>query len=234
MPQVNLAQAASGFASEIQELLDAVLPGERQIRAVQSVQFSDRYVVRPEGPDLDAAAIPLFVAGEPLARLRLSFQCCADHQGAYLAVERSEFILVAQADREPLVRLEFRRDAYRAPAAHWQVHAERGAFSALLARAKVKAPHDLASLHLPVGGPRMRPGLEDFLEFLVRECSFDHCGGWQQAVEASRQNWRRRQVATLVRDAPEEAIRVLTENGYRVEPSPSASLPGRPESLRAW
>lgn len=62
----------------------------------------------------------------------------------------------------------------------------------------------------------MRPCLEDFLEFLIRECHVDARPEWQKAIEAGRIRWRRHQIAALVRDAPEEAIRVLEENGYTV------------------
>lgn len=230
MSHADLAEEAPHFAREIQQLLDAVLPGERHVRAIER---QDRYVVRPEAPGLAPENIPLYIAGDNLAKLRVSFRCYLDHQRAYLAVEKSEFTLISEADREPLVRLEFQSGMYRAPAAHWQVHAERGAFSALLARARTKAPHDLASLHLPVGGARMRPCLEDFLQFLVRECRIDHHDGWEQAVVVGRERWRRRQIAALVRDAPDEAIRVLEENGYRIQRG-SGNLPGRLASLQAW
>lgn len=46
MAEGSLPQKAAEFAAEVQALLDAVLPGERAVRAVQ---LADRYVVRPEG-----------------------------------------------------------------------------------------------------------------------------------------------------------------------------------------
>lgn len=226
MPQIDLAAEALRFGQEIQGLVDAVLPGIRQIQAVQA---GKHYVVSPEG-----RSFAVLVDGHPRATLRVVFRCVPDHQNAYLMIERSEFFLIAEGDSEPLARLEFRRDAYRAPSAHWQVHAERASFSSLLAHAKVKTPTGLASLHLPVGGARMRPCLEDFLQFVVQECGADHHPGWRQAVEAGRERWRRRQLAALVRDAPDEAIRVLRENGYRIEPPESGEMRGHPESLRSW
>jgi hypothetical protein len=231
MSEADLQQRAVDFAMEVQALLDAVLPGERQVRAVQ---LGDKYVVRPEGSGLEPEFIPLLVQGEALASLRLSFRCRLDHFGAYLAVEKSAFVLASTVDRTPLLRYEFVRNSARAPAAHWQVHAERGTFSALLARAGAKAPHDLASLHLPVGGSRLRAGLEDFLEFLVRECGFDARRAWETAVTDSRQAWRERQLAALVRDAPQVAADALRGAGYRVH-EPEEGVPsGNPDVLRHW
>lgn len=184
----DLAEEASHFAQEVQDLLDAVLPGERSIRAVQS---GDRYVVRPGASrSLEPQLVPLMVAGRRLASLRLSYQCEADHSGRYLAVETSELKLLSQADRTPLVRLDYLRRPNRAPASHWQVHAERGAFSSL--------------------------------------------PGWQAAIVEGRERWRRKQIGSVVRDAPGEAVRVLEELGYEVRPPASGARPDRNDRLRQW
>ncbi|MCX2732547.1 hypothetical protein OOZ19_20100 [Saccharopolyspora sp. NFXS83] len=55
---------------------------------------------------------------------------------------------------------------------------------------------------------------------LLDEFRFDHVDGAKEAVEAGREDWRRRQIATLVRDAPEVAVGALPELGYTItEPS---------------
>ncbi|WP_462203617.1 hypothetical protein [Frankia sp. CcWB3] len=79
----------------------------------------------------------------------------------------------------------------------------------------------------------MRPCLEDFIQFLISECSFDAKEGWRAVVEAGRIRWRQRQIGALVRDAPEEAIRVLEENGYVVTRS-NDPLVGNAEKLARW
>jgi hypothetical protein len=228
MPQADLQAAVSEFAAEIQDLLDSVLLGRREVRAVRQ---GDKYVVRT---GLKAEPVALRVQDESLATLGLSFRCRLDHVGEYLAVEKSAFVLASTIERRPLIRCEYVRDAHTSPTAHWQVHAERGTFSALLARSGAKAPHDLASLHVPVGGSRFRPGLEDVLEFLVRECGFDAAEGWETAVVDGRQRWRERQLAALVRDAPHLAAEALRRVGYVVSEPPSGAPTGKPESLRRW
>ncbi|MGH3545386.1 MAG: hypothetical protein ACRDPW_05625 [Mycobacteriales bacterium] len=208
---LEFSEAVGSFASEVQALLDAVLPGKRIVRVEEQGQS---FMVKT-----DPLWLPLTVKDEPLAELRVWLACCADSSGDYLAVAESAFVLRSTLDREPLVWLEYDRAARTAPASHWQVHAERGAFSHLLAHAKAKAPHDLSSLHLPVGGARYRPCIEDFLQFLVCECGVDrHTNTWKNAVEAGRQQWRMRQIRTLVRDAPTEAAHVLEKLGYRIDP----------------
>lgn len=126
-----------------------------------------------------------------------------------------------------------------APIAHWQLHAERGAFTHLLSRAHahrprlVGRPHDLSSLHFPVGGERFRPCLEDLLEFLVTECGVDCREGWQDVVRAGRERWRRRQLASAARDVPDLAARVLTELGWTVAPPPEPA-PAGAATMRTW
>ncbi len=131
--------------------------------------------------------------------------------------------LLATLDRAPVLRVDYRRDMYAAPAAHIQVHAHRGALSHLLSQAEHPFPHDMSALHIPIGGARFRPCLEDFIQFLIAECRFDSLPDWQHCVREGRRRWRRRQAAAVTRDMPEEAARVIRELGYKVE-SPEPPL----------
>src|SRR5690625_4794456 len=81
-------------------------------------------------------------------------------------------------------------------------------------------PHDLSKLHLPTGGERFRPALEDFLGFLLRECGVDAVHGWQSAIEDSREEWRRLQFRTAVRELPREAADVLRREGWDISEPP--------------
>jgi hypothetical protein len=142
----------------------------------------------------------------------------------YLKAVRMDLAVHSTLDRAPLVRVDYRADMHSDPIAHWQMHAEQGAFSHLLARAHavrpkvVASPHDLSSVHLPVGGERFRPCLEDFLQFLVEECGVDSLPSWEDAVLAGREQFRRRQARTIVRDAQEEAAAILRAHGWTVTP----------------
>lgn len=120
------------------------------------------------------------------------------------------------------------------PSSHWQVHAERGALSNLLTLGGHNRPHELSALHLPTGGARMRPGIEDFIEFLVCELGIDAAEGWRRAIEESRAAWRRRQLRTMVRDVPEEAVSALSELGYRIQLPAGDAPSSRIETLTRW
>lgn len=180
-----------------------------------------------------ALGIPLLVAQETLLTLMVEFKCSWDSDGRYLAVEESKIAVFPRADtnREPLFRYEFvRAPQGRVPCAHLQVHAHRDAFTHLLAwcgdgsrRAKSRGGRALSGpipavseFHFPLGGPRFRPCLEDVLDAIAEEFGVDTATTWPSVRDSARADWRRKQLGAAVRDAPEEAARVLRELGYRV------------------
>ena len=171
--------------------------------------------------------------GYKVAELFVQIRLVADSADRYPAVAKSKFEL--RINRHPLLRLDFDRNMHTAPGSHWNVHAERGAITSLLARNNPDHSGELSKLHLPVGGARMRPCLEDLLQLLVEEFRFDAMPDYQPAIEEGRVRWRRRQLAAMVRDDPEEAVRVLhDELGYDVTPPASGARPVRFDRLRRW
>jgi len=237
MSEDFLRERAANFAQEIQDTLTRVLPGTFQMVSIASNQ---RYVVRPDGESTNAQRIALLVDGEHLANLGLQFYLGLDSSGTFLKTWKSNLAIHSVLDRTPLIRQEF--DAAMttaAPMAHWHVHADRGALSHLLARAHavrpdlVSKPHDISSLHFPVGGERFRPCLEDFLEFLIRECGVDPLPGWEAAIIAGREKWRMRQFRSSARDLQQEAAEVLRTNGWTVE-EPDGEISVGTGILRRW
>lgn len=221
MPE-SLRERSARFAGEIQATLNASLPDVTEMQSVASPSESERYLVTPAGSGAAAQRIPLRVGGEQLASMSVRIHLGMDSADTHLKTVRMDLAVLSLLDRTPLVRLEYRADMYSAPSAHWQVHAERGAMSHLLGRAhavdpqRVPRPHDFSSLHLPVGGERFRPCIEDFLQFAISQCGFDARQGWEQALRDGRETWRRRQIRTVVRDAPQEAAEMLRELGWRI------------------
>jgi hypothetical protein len=204
----SLTEQTQRLSDEMDGLLKAVLP---QTPDFEVELVDPRSIVRPVG-----GVVPLLVDRTPLASLHVSVSCCLDSRGRYLAVEESRFHLLADIDRTPIIRFDYVRNMNTRPHSHVQFHGHRGALSHLLSRAGHPTPHDVSSLHLPTGGSRFRPCLEDVVQFLIAECSFDHLADWQRHVDAGRERWRRRQVAAAVRAVPSEAVRVLEDMGYTV------------------
>jgi hypothetical protein len=225
-PIGSLEEQAAQFADELTRTLVGLLPGAPPAEADVSPE-SGRVVV---GPRED---VPLFIGGTRFARLHVRLRCRLDSRGAWLAVESSGFTLIAAMDRTPVIRFEYLRSPSSIPGAHIQVHAHRGALSHLLSQAGHNTPHDISALHIPVGGARFRPCLEDVVQFLVAECRFDGLDGWQEAVKLGRTRWRRAQAAAVARDFPEEAARTLRALGYGVEP-PATIVESPAKALHGW
>jgi hypothetical protein len=224
----DLQQQAEEFGQEMAGLLTATLP-RLPDPPIEILRRGDRVVIWPPNNQ----PLPLHAGGQHLASLALSMSCEIDSARRYLAVAESTFNLLAKLDRTPVLRIHYYREPRGKPSAHLHVHGHRGALSHLLSQAGHEHPHDMSSLHIPLGGSRFRPCLEDFIQFLISECKFDAHPDWQQHVEEGRERWRCRQVATAVRDVPEEAARVLRELGYAVEaphPVPDSSQ----KALHSW
>jgi hypothetical protein len=170
----------------------------------------------------------------PLAELSANFKLCVDSHQTHIAVEHSSFVLKAKLDRTPIIRWDYDRDARSKPRSHVQITAHRGALSHLLSRLDHKAPHNIESLHIPMGGERFRPCLEDIIEFLIRDCGFEGSDGWETALRDGRARWRRIQTRAVVRDSPAAAAAELESLGYTVTPPSSGEREERIDRLTAW
>lgn len=229
----SLAERSAAFASSIQRTLDGSLPGSRLVVFVKS-PVGYKFVVK-----LEDDKMPLLVDSKDVGHLSFSMDQQLDRSGQFLKTTGSKITVWSKIDKTPLVRLEYDAAMRAAPISHWQVHAERGAMSFLLGRAhlrdssRVAKPHDFSSLHFPLGGERFRPCMEDVIQFLVHDCGVDALPGWKDVVEAGRESWRRMQLKSAVRDAPEDAAWVLRDLGYIVG-HPDGLAADRSESLRKW
>lgn len=226
---VDLDELVAAFAGDLTATISALVPtcAPFTVETSPARGKAERVSIRQE-PN---TGIPLAVAGKPLLDLKVLYLCSLDHELRYLAVEESEIVVRAVGDSEPLLRFEYVHNPRSSdiPHAHIQVHAHRDAFGYLMGkagtatkrgrrRANSSGTPRLSELHLPVGGPRFRPCLEDVLEVLVHEFGIDSTAGGLEALRRGRERWRRMQTATVVRDAPEEAARVLRDIGYAVNP----------------
>ena len=208
------------FADKVGELLKRSLPNAPAMRA--SVVGSKLWI-RPDGQAVgengrETGGVPLFVRDVPLAWLRVTYSCRPDSTGKYLAVDGSKFWIVSTKDRSPLIRFEYEYEARTTPHSHIHVHAERGTLSHLLTRTRHGRAHDMSALHLPTGGSRFRPDLEDVVQFLITECGVDSLEGWQAAVDERRAEFRAIQARAVARAMAREAANELRDLGYTVHP----------------
>lgn len=218
-----LAARASGVVRDLQQVVDGVLP-DHGVRFVEH-RKGGGILIRPVDASGELAPIPLLIAGRTAATAVVRFSLSVESTTGRFVTETSQFRLAADTDRDPLVRLEYDRAVTRAPVAHWHVHAERGAFTDVLAIAAAtgrgrREPSRISSVHYPVGGPRFRPSLEDFLLFLVEECGFDARPGWRTAVAEGQARWQSTQARLLAHDHPLDVAAGLRDLGWQVDAPP--------------
>ncbi|MDQ1286067.1 MAG: hypothetical protein QG663_1493, partial [Thermodesulfobacteriota bacterium] len=56
---------------------------------------------------------------------------------------------------------------------------------------RTKDPTDFSSVHIPIGGTRFRPCIEDVLQMLISEFGVDRIDQtWREALDKGRTRWR--------------------------------------------
>jgi hypothetical protein len=225
----TLAQQAEDFANGLTTTIRAVVGEDCPPFAAIALKEADAFRVRQE----PASGIILCGGNEnPILRLSVDYRCIYDGHKQYMAIEQSKIHVFVEPDgREPLFRYEFGRSfTSKIPGAHIQFHgthpelekamAECGDSTARAkARKRGRKPVRLDALHFPVGGSRFRPVLEDVLEMLIEEFGVKPVGSVvaaRRVLADAREDWRRKQVATVVRDAPLEAADALRKLDFKV------------------
>jgi len=203
------------LATDLQELIRGVLPTQR---AVTNVGTRSKSSVRPGARKV--SAVPLLCQGRRVGSLQFNFELELDSVGRHPAVVSSKVHVLTHATNRPVLRYEYVREANSHPQAHWHVHGQSTELGRLLTGKKRKADA-LEKIHLPVGGPRFRPSLEDVLQMLVSDVGVDARPGWNRVIEDSRIRWRERQTRVVVRDHPEIAVGELRSMGYMIDESKS-------------
>jgi hypothetical protein len=223
----DLTQLARGFAESLQELLNQTVCEGAHVGAVlhpdgrTAAIGTGLYGVSRAGP------VRLRTQGEVPCWLTIACRVYLDREG-YLTVEQSVYFLHTGTDPDHLTELlhyDYERDKEGYPEAHIQVIATSEAWEAVLA-ASGRPKAGVGKLHLPVGGRRFRPALEDLIEALINEQILDGAPGWPRIINEHREDFRRLQLRAAIRREPEVAALALQALGYTVAP-PDQSTPGK-------
>lgn len=148
--------------------------------------------------------------------LLVTFQLSLDDSDQYLMVRSSVFALARDPEMtDELFHIDYERDKQDGYSdAHLQVIGRSDAWDALLTETKTgKKPKSLGKLHLPTGGTRYRPTLEDLLEFLVYEefCAPHDDEKFESIVAESRAEFARKQLRAAIRRDLETAKQAVKD-----------------------
>ena len=181
--------------------------------------------------------VPLSYAGKSVSDFELSLVSSSDLYSIYVEYQVGEDPVDQQPTvhlstfqlrvaESPIIRFEYDRDKTSVPSAHIHVHGTNLLSAGLVQNYKVggkrkgKRTGVLDELHIPVGGNRFRPTLEDFLYFVIGECGFRSREGWENNLLDHREEWMEAQCRAVVRDSPSIAARELKDLGYEIVASP--------------
>ena len=223
--QPDLERQARAFAGELSELLNGTVTDGIPLRWYMDPHGRAvvGYNASKENPLGDP--IPLTISQSP-ARLHLSVlnTLDLDASGRFLATSKSTYTLQEADATASILTYDFVREPPNVyPEAHFHLHGESDALRRVLllcGRTKNK-PDDL---HIPVGGRRFRPCLEDVIEFCVLERLVTPRERWQAVLNDSRGRYYEKQLEAAVRQDPSRAADVLRSEGWHVrEPDDRAA-----------
>lgn len=165
----------------------------------------------------------------------IRYEMCSNRNRSFLAVEKSKFEL--RVHTAPGIRFEYERHKENVAAAHIHYTGVADIISPALMKnfgekKDRKKKGNVQDLHIPVGGHRFRPSLEDFLYFIIKECGFVGLNAWENALLESRDKWFDIQLRAAVSDNPSIAAEELKSLGYKIE-SPDSDEPGSQRRL-SW
>lgn len=226
----DVGEQATGFAQRIETLLQQVL-GDSE----------DGYVAEPKDKRLRGGrtgyritqrasrGIELRSGDEVVASLSFGFICSCKTDGGWLQVDKSVVMISAEPEHVPLFHYDFNRVTIsEIPGAHINVFGSNDAATRIMlacglgkrGKSRRKEYVDkgafptFSTLHFPVGGDRFRPGIEDVLQMVIYEFHIDAEPDWEEHLEASRAEYRTRQLEALVREFPDIAYKALVEDGF--------------------
>lgn len=158
---------ARNFAGTVQHVLNMTICCN--IRITTLVQADRGLVLVGYGlgkSSLRTRRIPVSCKpGKPQCWLDVAYRLRMDSSAAYLTVDASSFgVYAADEDSMCLCHFDYERDKEGYPEAHLQVY---GTSKALAAWSGTPQTRELERLHIPVGGRRFRPTIEDVIEFMI-------------------------------------------------------------------
>lgn len=234
----NVQSQSTQFAQRLEDLLTATVQTDDPAYVFTDAPCGSyrrggrtAYIIKQR----DEGGIPLSSGGKVVLKLQYNFQCSCRDEGAWLQVDKSSIMLMCAPDYAPLMHYDyFRADTHNIPAAHINIHGSNDSATRLMlscgsgTRGKNRRKKfvnegifpTFSALHFPVGGERLRPGIEDVLQMAAYEFDIDMKDGWLDAINNSRAEYRRRQVAALVREFPDIAYETLRNEGYDLQSTP--------------
>ena len=216
----DLLSAARDFADRLNRVLNGtVCDGVRLTAVVNKYPVVDRDSVMVgyglSGSDQTGGAFRLGIRGRSPIHCLVSYQLRPDDEGRYLTVASSVLgLFLDETANETLLHFDYERDKGDGyPEAHLQVCATSQAWEKAISscRSRSDRRRTLEKLHIPVGGRRLRPTLEDLVEFVISERLVQARPGWKAVLDQERHAYAIHQMRAMIRRYPEAAAEAVRE-----------------------
>ena len=215
--QADLKSQAREFANDLSELLNGTI--------TQGIRIS--VGMTPEGVALVGCGVtPKNLVPSPIKlrtrQPRTSLYLYVaytldldDHDGQFLTVSKSTYGL-GTTETESDIRYDYERcPSNKYPEAHLHIHGRSEALTSLASAGWGDRPS--SRLHLPVGGRRFRPCLEDIIEFcIVEKIVKPQHDDWKELLCDHRDEFYRKQLKSAVRRDPQVAVSALEQQGFHI------------------
>jgi hypothetical protein len=223
----NLEGQARDFADQTSELLNGTVTDGVRITAVRTLggQAIMGCGVTRVKPTPKPIALGL---SKKRVWLYLQHSYDWDPEHVHLTMTQSTLSLYSSqemGDDDLVVGIDYVREpANQYPGCHLHVSGARPDLDRLYL-GEGRDSRKLRDLHLPVGGRRFRPTLEDMLEFVITEEMAVPRDGWESVVAEHRDKWEAIQLKAAVRRRQADAAEALGDAGWTVTPPAAAEDP---------
>ncbi len=215
--QADLKTQAREFASDLSVLLNGTITHGIRISAGMTPAGVALvgYGVTPK--NLVSSSIKLRTRqAQTSLYLYVAYTLDLDKQnGRFLTVTKSTYGL-GRGEAESDIRYDYvRSPSNDYPEVHLHIHGGSEALAGLASAGW--GVRSSSRLHLPVGGRRFRPCLEDIIEFCIVEKMVEpQQQDWKEVLDTHRDEFYRKQLKSAVRRDPQAAVSALEQEGFRV------------------
>lgn len=215
----DLRAQARAFADQTSELLNGTLT--KGVRISSVVTKTGLTVMGCGVTRTSPSPKPIPLGDERRVWLYLLHSYGWDPEEEFLTMTRSTLSLYtseSMEDHELVVGMDYIREpANQYPGCHLHVHGDRDDLDHIYL-GDTRDSRKLRDLHLPVGGKRFRPTLEDLIEFVITEEMANPHDGWADVVAEHRRRWQEIQLKAAVRRQQDVAAEALQAAGWILTP----------------
>ena len=217
----DLETQARRFAAETSELLNGTVADGVRVSALSTASGHTIMGAGVKKTQASPDPIPIAPSGsKALVFLYLIHSYELDPEGVYFTMSStmSLYTSTEMEDDQLIVGIDYvRNPSNEFPGSHLHVAGHRDDLDSIYLGDERKT-RKLRDLHLPVGGKRFRPTLEDLIEFMVTEEMVVPRPQWRRVVDDHRDRWTRIQVKASTRRYQDDAAEALREAGWELTP----------------